>query len=308
MIDQAAIALRFALYADLLVFSGLAAFLIYGTASSAGRLEATQRKWFGAAAALGLLLSALGVVITAGSMAGVPVAQIDPPSIWFVLGGTSFGTAACVRFAALTVVMLAVLLVRRATSLGVIAIAGGAAVATLAWNGHGAMDDGSAGWVPLVADVLHLWAAGLWVGAVLGLILLLFRPLEKLTLADLSQTQSALAKFSLVGSLLVAVIVGTGVVNTLFLVGLSNLTALWTTRYGWLLVAKLALFGAMLGLAASNRFLLTPSLAREIDRGRPQAAIKRLRLSLVLELSAAISIFGLVAWLGTLEPPISAAQ
>ena len=88
----------------------------------------------------------------------------------------------------------------------------------------------------------------------------------------------------------------TGVVNSLMIVGIADLPALAGSRYGWLLGGKLLLFAGMLGLAALNRWRLTPAL----ERG--DGAIGALRLSLAVETGAAIAIMTLVALLGTLDP------
>jgi putative copper resistance protein D len=72
--------------------------------------------------------------------------------------------------------------------------------------------------------------------------------------------------------------------------------------YGWLLLAKLTLFGAMLLLAAANRWQLTPRLEAAAYGGDAAAALRHLRLSLLVETGLAILILGLVAALGTLDP------
>ncbi|MEO6717501.1 MAG: copper homeostasis membrane protein CopD [Novosphingobium sp.] len=309
MIEQIAVAIRFVTFADLLVAFGLSAFTFYGTGPvGGGSFEPVRRRWLAAGACIGLVVTAAGVLNTASNMAGIPLAALDRQSVAFVLEGTAFGTAAILRFAALFVALFAAPLIRSPrAALSILTTAWGTAVATLAWNGHAVMDEGMAGWGHLGADVLHLWAAGLWLGALVGLLLLLLRPLKTMTAHHVAATQNALAKFSLMGTVIVAVILASGMVNALFLVGPNNIAAMWTTLYGQVLFAKLALFAAMLGLAATNRFLLTPALARGIECARRETAIGKLRFSLAFELASAVSILGLVAWLGTLEPPISAA-
>lgn len=55
--------------------------------------------------------------------------------------------------------------------------------------------------------------------------------------------------------------------------------------------------------AALNRFHLSPLLERSIQTGTHHTvAINALRRSVILELSVAVIIMGLVAWLGTLSP------
>jgi putative copper resistance protein D len=104
----------------------------------------------------------------------------------------------------------------------------------------------------------------------------------------------------------VVAIAASGLVNTAYLVGLTNLPAAVATLYGRLLLAKLALFAVMLALAATNRFALTPALALSLGSGHYRPAIARLRRSIFFETGSAVTVLAIVAWLGTIEPPISA--
>jgi copper resistance protein D len=108
-----------------------------------------------------------------------------------------------------------------------------------------------------------------------------------------------------VGTLVVAILVITGLINSWLLVGPANFTALGTTLYGLLLLAKLVLFAAMLGLASLNRFRLTPAFERSIAMNDHDGALMTLRVSLAVETTYVIGILALVAWLGTLAPPAS---
>lgn len=85
----------------------------------------------------------------------------------------------------------------------------------------------------------------------------------------------------------------------------DNLPALFASLWGQLLLAKLALFAVMLGLAWANRFRLTPALAASIVGGDHARAVCALRQSLIFETAAALVILILVAWLGLLAPPMS---
>ena len=115
-----------------------------------------------------------------------------------------------------------------------------------------------------------------------------------------------LASFGRVGTIVVAVVILTGLLNTSFLLKLDDLPLLPSTQYGQLLLIKLTLFGGMLGLAALNRFRLSPALARNANAGNGSAAIRALRLSIGLEFTLAAAILVIVGWLGTLEPmPVS---
>jgi len=104
----------------------------------------------------------------------------------------------------------------------------------------------------------------------------------------------------------VGTIVVTGLVNGWLLVGIGNLGSLGATIYGRLLLAKLALFVTILGLASLNRFRLTPAFEKSTAADDHRGALGALRASLAVETACVVTILGLVAWLGTLEPPVSA--
>lgn len=300
------IAVRFVLYGVLSGLFGLSAFSLYGLQGGERRDSLALKPWLVGAAALGLLLSAIALALLAASMAGTPPWPIDRDAIGMLLSGSAMGMAWKSRMAALIVAALAALVAAgRASRLGLVALAAGVALATLAWTGHGAMDEGAIGWAHLVADILHLLAAGAWAGALLGLILLVTRPAPRIDAAHLALTHRALHGFGAVGTIVVATLVTTGLINAWLLVGPGNVATLGTTLYGRLLLAKLALFAAMLGLAALNRFRLTPGFEASIAAADYRGALGVLRRSLAVETACIAAVLALVAWLGTLEPPMS---
>ncbi len=150
----------------------------------------------------------------------------------------------------------------------------------------------------MAADVLHLLAAGVWIGALAGLLLLLPR---RRSGADPTQLHAALAGFSGVGSMAVAVLLLSGLVNSWFLIGPSRIVDMPSSTYGLLLLAKLALFAAMLGLAALNRFRLTPALGGSLGTD-PGGAVDALRRSLLLETGGGVLVLAVVSWMGAIAP------
>ena len=306
MIDTPMILLRFALYADLAIVFGVPFFGLYALRGpERRRLMPPLWPWGSAVALLGGILSALGIAMLAASMAGVALPEIDRASIDAVLWQTSIGAAALVRIGALIAAAILAPLVGRQTqlTLGAIALCGAVALGSLAWTGHGAMDEGARGWVHLVADIAHLVAAGAWIGAILGLTLLLFRPRDRFDAAHLRLSHRALGGFAITGTILVALLVLTGIVNSWILIGPDRVSALPSSLYGQLLIAKLILFAAMLALAAANRFRLTPRLAARLGAHDSGTAVGALRRSLLLEAGCGIAILAIVAWLGMVEPP-----
>jgi len=296
MTDWIGVALRFGVYADLLLLFGLAVYPLYA-ASPSRPLGA--RPIIASLAGLGLLLSILSFSQMVASMSGATITGIDRETFDFVLFETPPGAAFLWRTAALATAFVTALLQSAKIRPPVVTLGAGVALGTLAWTGHAAVTEGAAGTIHRLADGLHLLAAGAWLGALAVLVSLLFARIEDDQ--SVAAARSALAGFAGAGSIIVAVIVATGLINVWMIVGLEGALRLPTTLYGQLLIAKLLLFTAMLGLAAANRWRLTPRLVRAGD-GAGNGAVRELRISIALETSAAVLILALVAWLGTLSP------
>ena len=306
MSDWSLIGVRFALYFALAALFGLSAFSLYGLRARERSNALALPLWLVGSAILSLLLSIGWLVLMASSMAGTPLWPLDQEAIGGLLTGSAIGAAWKLRMVALVVAAFAAMFAaQRSLWLSGVMLASGIALGTLPWTGHGAMDEAAMGWVHLIADILHLIASGAWVGALLGLLLLVSRPAAEVDAAHLGLTHRALHGFGTVGTIVVATVVVTGLVNAWMLVGIDNVAALATTLYGQLLLAKLALFVLMLGLASLNRFRLTPAFERSIASADHRGALGALRGSLAAETACVVVILGLVAWLGTLAPPAS---
>lgn len=92
-----------------------------------------------------------------------------------------------------------------------------------------------------------------------------------------------------VGTVSVAIIVLTGVVNGYAILG-PNLATLLGLTYGMLLVFKSGLVGVMLVLAANNRWRLTPALERASDDDGIADVFTGLGRSVALEAAAGVGI------------------
>lgn len=308
--STAIIGARFAGYLATAILFGTPLFLTY---SRGGAVAAAPRAWPWStvviAAALALSASLAWTMLETASMSGDAKAATDPGALWSFLSETPFGRAALVRTIAAALAIL-LLLARPRPGRGVWALLtglGAITVASLAWSGHGGADEGARGMVHLLADVLHLLAAATWVGALVALLTLVLRSARSGTELAARSAEGALAGFSGVGTALVAVLLLSGLVNSWFLIGPAHLDALITTGYGRLLLAKLILFGAMLCLAAVNRFLLTPRLTGALKLSGPTSkAVSALRAGVLLETTLAVLVLLAVSWLGTLMPPMAA--
>lgn len=309
MTDMGAVALRLGLYLDLMALFGLAAFALYALRGEERRFDGAIAlgPWLWGSAVLGVALSLAGLAVLAADMAGIPLASVDFASVKMIVTATGVGTAWLFRMGALLIALGVVVALRRrpAAALSLVAVAAAVALASLAWGGHGVMDEGAIGWLHLSADIVHLWAVGIWVGALLALLLLAFRRRALVDREHLILSHRALDGFSAVGTIAVGAIIVSGLINSWLLVGPANILRLPDSLYGELLIVKLVLFGAMIALASANRFRLVPAFERSLVAADHIAALRALRRSLTAETGCAIAVLALVAWLGTLEPPVS---
>ncbi len=300
MIDAAVIGLRWVQYLAAVAALGLPLFGIYGFRNRPSGPVA------GISVAAGLLLAAGalgGIVAQTAMMAGDWTAALDLAALGYVVQSTSLGMAHIIR-AALAVIGVIALLINQSSRAGstLAILAFGGAVASFAWSGHGAATEGAEGLFHLAADIAHLLAAAVWLGALAGFCLMLARPLK----GEIEESARSLAGFATVGTVTVAVLTVTGLVNSAFLVGLEGSGRLASSAWGLLLLAKLGLFAVMVWLAAHNRYVLTPELDRAIAQGSETGGpVKSLRISIGLELAAGIVLLGLVAAMGVQMPPAS---
>jgi len=278
---------RFALYADLGVAFGVPA------AALLTRVGVCPARWMVTAAILvGLPLSVIGYLLTVAEMAGSGLADLDWQLVRELATTTSVGWAFVARSAALVLALMLSLAAPARAGWRIFPSA--MALASLAWSGHAAASEGALALPRLVADIVHLLAAAIWLGA-LVLFLALLRPSTRAPQA----VAAPLERFARVGSVLVAILILTGLANFLFLAPIRAWGVNLSTDYGKLLGAKLAVFLGMLMLAALHRFVMVPRLLLDDSTDRPRA---RLRGSILMELVAAFVILGIVARLGLLDP------
>jgi copper resistance protein D len=258
--------------------------------------------------ASGLLWLMMETVLMSGL---APKQAITREILAKVLNDTLFGLVWKVRFG-LAVVLVALLAVARERTddraLQVLGSTGvllaGALLAMLAWAGHAAGERGVDHAVHLLADAVHLLAAGAWFGALISLVLLLARAVripspETLWFA----AHHAARRFSTLGIVSMTLLVMGGIVNYWYTVG--SIGALAMTHYGRLLFLKLILFGAVLELAAFNRLRLTPQLlvASDAMRGLPHPpALSQLCRNAIIEVALGVAILSVVGVLGVTIP------
>jgi putative copper resistance protein D len=214
-----------------------------------------------------------------------------------VLFETQFGRVWQLRLALITIAFvlvgsaLAQLKVRRAmlVVLGMVSVV---LLISLGWISHAA----AAGTVlplGLLGDMLHLCAAGLWVGGLLPLTVFLAR-----IRASFGETAvRVVRRFSTLSLCCVGVLVVSGISNSWLLVG--SIHALFTTLYGRLLLFKLILFAILIAIGARNRLL---AKAKPLKASAGRKMLSQLRRNVICEACLGAAVVAIVACLGVTPP------
>ena len=231
------------------------------------------------------ILYILAVGMVGADLLGVPGGILDPRAWAFgmrttVLTSAGFGVAA-----------MGVLLwgfIRPGKRQRWLFLAGSAAaVASFLVTGHPAVT--APRWLAVPAYALHLLGAAFWLGAL--------APLRRaIGVLQPAEAWAVVAAFSRRAVYAVGAIVASGLL--LGVMHLGTLDTLRTSSYGQRLLVKLGLAGAVIGIAAYNKVVLTPALAR----GDGDAAL-RLRLNIAAEIGLLVLILGAAVALTLVPPP-----
>jgi copper resistance protein D len=258
----------------------------------------TWTVWTGLA--LAAVSAAIWVLLLAANIYDAPVGDVwRNGGVWTVVAQTRFGRVWSLRFALgvlLAAFMAAPIDPARRSRLGGIAIV--LAIGVLigpAWTGHAGATPGALGQFALASDALHLLAAGVWLGGLLPLAMLLDCARREKQPGWAGLTSEAVRRFSLLGIASVGLLLASGLINSWYEVGSIN--NLIETPYGWLVIAKLGLFAAMVALAAVNRFYLTPRLSAA-------GALRQLERNSLTEAALGFAAVLVVGFLGSMAPAI----
>jgi len=246
------------------------------------------------------LLSALfWFWLEVASMGGLPLKSTFSVSVsGTVLMETQFGRIWQLRLvliaAAFVLVASALAQVKaRRAVIAVLWLVSVVLLVSLAWISHAA----AAGTTPfgLLGDMLHLCAAGLWIGGLLPLAIFLTRVRPSFSLGE--TVARVVRRFSTLSLCCVSVIVVSGISNSWLLVG--SIHALFTTPYGRLLVFKLTLFAILIGLGARNRFLVKAMRRKAV--ADPEL-VSQVRRNVLCEICFGATVVTIVACLGVTAP------
>jgi putative copper resistance protein D len=258
---------------------------VFGNPAAARNYANRLRAWIwpalGIAAASGLVWTLLVAMELSGSGA-----VFADGTLAKLLTDTRFGHVWLLRFLLLLVVVPTTLSASRPVA-QLRLFAASTLLATIAWVGHSNARSDIVGWLQVSADMAHLLAAGLWLGSLPALAMLLS--------SEAADVSAATRRFSSFGVIAVATLLLTGLFNTYLLT--DSVWSLPKSDYGRLLLLKIAVFVAMVVFAAVNRIYWTPKL----PAGRASDAIRRHSM---IEAGLGLAILFIVGLLGTLPPPL----
>jgi copper transport protein len=239
-----------------------------------------------AAAGIAALLFRLGA---AGlELVGLPPSALATSRSWAAVAGTTLAWATAV--AALG---LALLILPGRHSGGPLRLSGAVLVAgSFALTGHAA--SAAPRWLAAPALGVHALCGAFWLASLLPL-------LWCLRLAP-GEAHLALGRFSAAATGAVAALVVAGSWLAWLQLG-GRFAPLWETAYGLRLTGKLALVAGLLALAAVNRFLLTPRVARS-----DPAARRYLGRALVADIALGLGVLAVTASFPLDPPPRASAM
>jgi len=258
----------------------------------------------------------LGLFVKVATAAGLSLSEsFHLSTIIDVLTGTRFGITWLVRmtlFGLLAFVMFGGLAAwfksdsdwLRATEF----VLSATLLMALAAAGHASANEGLTLFIQLAVDGLHLLAAGVWLGGLIPLAVFFSWAKREREPSTLLIAQQATARFSRLGLVSVAVLLVTGLFNSWILVG--GIPPLVGTKYGHLLLMKLAILIPLMGLASRNRWRLKPQLsdlANHNDFDKMPNLLAQLQRSVIAEASFGAAILVIVATM-SITPPARHVQ
>lgn len=300
-------AVRFGVFAALTLLVGVTTFVL--ALWPAGINDRRARRLLGGAWAASIVGTALGIGLQGSYAGGLGLADALKPTVFDAVLDTRFGRVWTARLVLLVLAagvlwLLARRPVTTRSGLGVLAaVVGTGLLATPGLAGHA----GTGSLVPLAvaADIVHLGAVSVWLGGLAVLVAVLLRDGD-----HLGTLGRVVPRFSRVAFAAVVVILATGSLQGWRQVG--SLDALTSTTYGRLLLVKMALFAAMVALAAASRSWVrrryrSPQLVMPAGPGAaatqdPAASLGRLRRSVGAEVAVAVVVLAVTSLLVNAVP------
>ncbi len=289
MTDFLYVLLRFLHFSSLFLLTGCLTYLMLLTPPGyrnrlARQLLPALRSSAGLALISAIAIFALQTIMMSGD-----ITAIRQPEIWSAVAGTRFGYAWLPEmiFPAVSVMLLRV---GGETARYLLLFSLLLQLILTAMTGHAAMHDGWRGMAGEASQSLHVIAAAFWCGGLYPLFLLM-----KQGQRDPQDNTAILTmmKFSRYGHWAVALVILSGLCNTLLIAGVPRHFSFWLAG----VILKSVLVAGMVVLALLNRYWLVPRFRRS------PAASRRMFIRLTLaEMLLALGAIAVVSLFATLSP------
>jgi putative copper export protein/methionine-rich copper-binding protein CopC len=290
------VAIRWLGYAMLFVLIGAVVFAL----AVAPKVPSIEPDVVQVAARIAVIASAVLIVAWIARLVAQSFA-LGGVGIGAILGGTTWGKAWIIGAAASLVALGSAVLASRGDSRAgwmVAALAALAAAVALPLSGH-AIATPRLGAFAVTADTLHVLGAGGWLGTLLVTVIAGIPVTLRGEPGTRGRDASGLINaFSPVALWCAALLVATGVVAAWLHLG--SLGALWQSRYGQVLLTKLAVIAVLLVVAFINWRVLRPALGTD-------TATRRIRRTAVTEVGLALIVLAVTAVLVATPPPAEAS-
>ena len=301
------ILIRWMLYAAMLLISGGLAFrlLVAGRAKmSAEEVDSFDRGfWTASLAGFCVLFPAL---LASLAMQTVAVfGSFDPGQAYAIVAETSFGVPWLLQLGAAVVTFGLLLVWRRGPEAKRTPFVWGALIVSLlmllapSLTGHAWAASAEYG-LAIYLDWLHMAAAAVWIG---GLMMIALGVRKVLSITEgarraslLSETISRFNKFAIAATILLAL---TGIYNSW--IHVESISALVSTLYGRVLLAKIGVTALMIALGGVNSYILHPRISAAAEAG-DTADAKALFRNVGIEIALAVIVLLLAATLAFLPP------
>jgi copper transport protein len=236
-------------YAGLVLLIGSVLVLVLLWPRRLDRRDVIRVVWIGAGlvalAAVGELLLQIPYVAGGGIF---DVRAVDVRSVL----GSQYGAAHLIRLGVLgaSLVLLRSIVRGRGWGADRVLLAVLATIGLATWSVSGHPSASTVPMVTVVADMVHIASMSVWLG---GLVMLIRYLVPRASAAELGAIVPIWSRWA---TYAVAALILTGVAQALIQV--NDLGALFTTTYGWLLVAKVSLVAVALAVASLSRRLVAP--------------------------------------------------
>jgi copper transport protein len=264
----------------------------------------------GAAAAVGLVAGAAGIVLQGASAAGISFWDaLDPDVIEPVLD-TRFGTVWAFRELAWLMVGAGLFALPGVPAgsprAAILALATAFLLVSPALSGHASVQDPV--WLLAPANVLHVTAMSAWVGGIAAYLWAVRGATAPLAPSNRTRLLAGVTmRFSPIALAAVLTLAATGTVQSI--VHLEAFSDFLDTAFGRAVLIKIGLFCLLVGLGAVQRRRVIPRLRSISQAGEPPGESGRLlRRVLTAEAALFVAVLGVTAALVSYAPPTALSE